>query len=46
MPPKPPKPGNALATAGAGPVSSPVDLAIWVKVLAIPVLKYGKPSVL
>ncbi|EUA35898.1 hypothetical protein I549_3407 [Mycobacterium avium subsp. avium 2285 (R)] len=46
MPPNPPRPGNALAAAGAAPPMAPTDLAIWVNVLAIPVLKYGNPSVL
>lgn len=35
-----------MAAAGAAPPMAPTDLAIWVNVLAIPVLKYGNPSVL
>ena len=49
--PPAPSPGivggfGTAAAAAAGALSSPVDLAIWVKVFDMPVLKYGRPSVL
>src|SRR5438270_9161046 len=49
-PSSPPRLGRPLGTAGAaaaaGAVSAPVVLAIWTKLLPIPMLKYGRPSVL
>ncbi|MFZ0907141.1 MAG: hypothetical protein WAN71_25360 [Mycobacterium sp.] len=48
IPPKPPTPaaGAASAAAGPAPPSMPVLFAIWTPKLAIPTLKYGRPSVL
>ena len=46
IPPRPPSAGNALAAAGAAPPMTPSDLAICTKLFPIPILKYGKPSVL
>lgn len=46
IPPKPPNAGKALAAAGAALPINPNDLEICTKLFPIPMLKYGKPSVL